>query len=155
MAPGTKAALYRGYDPEQVIKQFRYEHESYGGGHSNGALTLIKSIHHIEDFTPMFTMQANQEQELLNALREDIVLHLRMTGMTVVTSNDDADGGFTYKYTSDNSHGSISVQTAVHQMTMRRYPVPSGLNDVELKIDLEETWTRPASETQWWMSAVD
>jgi len=153
--PGNESCLYRSYDPEQVIKQFRYERESYGGGHSQGASNLIKSIHHSQDFTPRFTMQANQERELLNALREDIVLHLRMTGMTVVATNDEADGGFTYKYTSENSSGSISVQTPAHQMTMRRYSVPSGLDDVELKIALEETWTRPASETQWWMSAVD
>jgi hypothetical protein len=153
--PGNESCLYRSYDPEQVIKQFRDEHENYGGGHSHGAVTLIKSIHHIQDFTPKFTMQANEERELLNALREDIVLHLRMTGMTVVATNDDAEGGFTYKYTSENSSGSISVQAPVHQMTMRGYPLPSGLDDVELKIALEETWTRPASETQWWMSAVD
>jgi hypothetical protein len=153
--PGNETYLYRSYDPEQVIKQFRYEGENYGGGHSRGSRNSVKFIQHTQDFAPWFTMQANQEQELLNALREDIVLHLRMTGMTVVATNDKADGGFTYKYTSDASSGSISVQTPVHQMTMRRYPVPSGLNDVELKIDLEETWTRPAIETQWWMSAVD
>jgi hypothetical protein len=153
--PGNETCLYRSYDPEQVIKQFRYEHQSYGGGHSNGAVTLIKSIHHIQDFTPIFTVQANRERELLNALREDIVIRLRMTGMTVVATNDKADGGFTYKYTSENSNGSISVQAPVHQMTVRSYPLPSGLDDVGLEIALEETWTRPASETQWWMSAVD
>ncbi len=153
--PQNESPLYQSYDPEPVIKKFRYEGESYGGGHGNGASQLIKYIRHSQDFTPRFTMQANRERELLNALREDIMLRLRITGMTVVATHDEADGGFTYNYTSGNSVGSISVQAPGHQMTVRRYFVPSGLDDVELKIALEETWTRPASESQWWMSAAD
>jgi hypothetical protein len=132
-----------------------YVGEGYSSGHSQGVGHLVKSIQHTQDFTENFAMQPNQERELLNALREDIVLHLRITGVTVVATNDKVDGGFTYKYTSGNSSGSISVQPRVRQMAMRSYPVPSELDDVELNIALKETWTRPASETQWWMSAVD
>ena len=43
-------------------------------------------------------MRANQEQELLNALREDIVLRLQSSGMRVLTTHDAADGSFTYQY---------------------------------------------------------
>jgi hypothetical protein len=100
-------------------------------------------------------MQANRERELMTALRENIVGWLRITGMNVVGTHDEADGGFTYKYTSGNSVGSISVQALEHLVTQRRYPVPSGLDDVALKIALEETWTRPKDETSWWMAAVD
>jgi hypothetical protein len=157
--PANESCLYRSYDrydPKQVIKQFMYVGEGYSSGHSHGSGHLVKSIQHTQDFTENFAMQANQERELLNALREDIVLRLRMTGMTVVAANDKANGGFTYKYTSGNSSGSISVQIPVHPMTMRSYyPSLSELDDVELNIALKETWTRPASETQWWMSAVD
>jgi hypothetical protein len=153
--PDNESSLYQSYDPERVIKNFRCKGENYGGGHGSGALQLIKYIRHSQDFTPRFTMQAKRERQLLNALREDIILQLRITGMTLVATEDEADGGFTYKYTSENSSGSISVQAPVYQMTIRRYPVPTGLDDVELKIALEETWTRPASESQWWMSAVD
>jgi hypothetical protein len=153
--PDNESSLYRSYDPEQVIKQFRDEHVSYGGGSSCGASQGIISIHHTKDFTPRFTMQANREQEMLHALREDIELRLRAPGLAVVAVSDQADGGFTYKYTSANSTGSISVQLPANYMTVRRYPVPGGLDHVELKIALDETWTRPASETQWWMSAAD
>jgi hypothetical protein len=151
--PGNESSLYQSYDPEQVIREFRYGSESYGSGNGNGALHLIKSIKHNREFIPRFTMQANREQELLIALRKDIVLHL--TGMTVVATHDDPDGSFIYKYTSGNSVGSISVQAPVHHMTVPRYPVPSGLDDVALNIVLEETWSRPASESQLWMAAVD
>lgn len=153
--PGNESSLYQGYDPERVIRNFRYGSESYGSGGGYGAVQLINSIRHNKNFIPRFTMPANRERQLLTALREDITLQLETAGMAVVATRNDADGGFTYKYTSRNSVGSISVQAPVHHMTMRRYPVPSRLDDVALNIVLEETWTRPASESQWWMSAVD
>jgi hypothetical protein len=153
--PENESSLYRNYDPEPVIKRFRYERENYGRGNYSGASQLVKSIHHSQGFTPSFTMQANRERELLNALREDIMLRLRMPGMTVTTINNAADGGFTYKYTTENGGGSISVQAPVRKTTVRRYPVPSDLDDVEFTIALEEMWTRPGSETQWWMAAVN
>jgi len=153
--PDNESSLYQSYDPEQIVKKFRFEGESYSGGHGYGATQLIQYIRHSQDFTPRFTMQARRERELLNALRKDIVFRLHITGMTVVASDDEADGGFTYKYTSGDSSGSISVHAPVHHVTVRRYPVPAGLDDVELKIALEETWTRPASESKWWMSVVD
>ena len=153
--PENETMLYQGYDPEQVIKKFRYEGEGHGGGDGKGAVQLIKSIRQSREFTPRFTMQADRERELLNALRDDIMLRLRNTGMKVVATHDEADGAFTYKYVSGSSAGSISVQAPDHHVTVRRYPVPSGLDDVNLKIALEESWTRPASETQWWMAALD
>jgi hypothetical protein len=59
------------------------------------------------------------------------------------------------EYISGNSVGTISVQAPEYDVTMRRYPVPSGLDDASLNIVMEETWTRPASETRWWMSVVE
>ena len=37
----NQTAFYRSYDPEQVIKHFRYPGQSYGGGHGSGAVQLI------------------------------------------------------------------------------------------------------------------
>jgi hypothetical protein len=153
--PENETALYQNYDPERVIKNFRYEGESYGGGYGYGAVPLIKSIRQNKDFTPRFTMRSDRELDLMNALHQDILLWLRVTGANLVATHDEADGGFTYRYISGKSVGSISVQAPFHHTTERRYPVPSGLDDVVLKIALEETWTRPESETGWWMSMVD
>ena len=153
--PQNESAFYQSYDPEQVVSKFRYPGEGFGGGHGNGATQLIKHIRLTKDFSPRFTTQASRVQDLLNALRQDIMLRLRMTGTTVLGTHDDADGGFTYKYAFRNSVGSISVHAPVHEATARRYPVPNGLDDVHLYITLEETWTRPATETQWWMAAVE
>lgn len=153
--PENESPIYQSYDPEPIIKQFRYEGEGYESGHGKGASQLITYIHHNQDFMRRFTMQADRERQLLSALREDILLRLRMTGMNVVAAHDETDGGFTYRYTFANSVGSISVQAPGRETTERRYPVPSGLDDVELKIALGETWTRPARDSSWWMSAAD
>ncbi len=154
-SPENETALYQSYDPEPVINKFRYEGEGHEDGSGIGSSNGIKSIQHSRDFRPRFTMQAHRVRELVNALREDIILRLRTTGVNVVATHDESDGGFTYKYTSGNSVGSISVQAPEQNVTERKYPMPSGLDDVALKIALEETWTRAANETQWWMAAVD
>jgi hypothetical protein len=77
--------------------------------------TWIKSIKHNEDFTPAFTIRADRERELLDALREDIVLRLQVNETNVTAIHDAPDGGFTYKYSSGNSVGSISVQPLAHK----------------------------------------
>lgn len=153
--PENETALYQNYDPEGVIKNFRYEGENYGGGRARGAVQLINSIRQSKDFTPHFTMRSDRERDLMTAVRQDILLWLRIKGTNVVASDVGADGGFTYKYVSGNSVGSISVQAPVHHTTERLYPVPSGLEDVDLNITLEETWMRPERETRWWMAMVD
>ena len=70
-----------------------YPGEGFDGGHGNGATQLIKHIRLTKDFSPRFTMQASRVQDLLNALRQDIMLRLRMTGTTVLGTHDDADRG--------------------------------------------------------------
>jgi hypothetical protein len=151
----NETSFFQSYDPEQVLKAFR-EPWGYSSGHPNGSSNGIKSILHNQGFTPGFAMPVSRKQELLDALCEDVLLHLRYTGMTVVASYRESDGGLTYKYKSGSSVGKISVHPPYHDAYMRRnMALPSGLDDVRLNILIEETWTRPASETPWWMSMVD
>ena len=153
--PTNETLLYQTYDPEPVIQRFRDPGQYHGDGHGEGSLHLIKSIQHWQDFTPGFTMQTNLEQQLLDALHQDILLRLRATGTHMVSTRNEPNGGFTYQYTSGHSIGSISVQPPGHRLVVRRYSLPKGLDDVGVKIVLKETWTRPPSETTWWMAAFD
>ena len=151
----NETSFFQSYDPEQVLKAFR-EPWGYSSGHENGSSNGIKSILHNQGFTPGLAMQVSRKQELLDAICEDVLLHLRYTGMTVVASYRESDGGLTYRYKSGSSVGKISVHPPYHDAYMRRnMALPSGLDDVRLDILIEETWTRPASETRWWMSMVD
>jgi hypothetical protein len=153
--PENQSQFFTGYNPKPVVAKFQYD-EGFHGGDGNGASQGINSILHSKNFEPGFTMQADRKQELLNALREDILFRLRTTGMTVVASHDEEDGGFTYKYISGNSIGSISVLAPVHDSGVhRQYQLRAGLDDISFRINMEETWTRPASEHQWWMAMAD
>lgn len=157
IVPGSinESLLYRTYDPVPVFIQFRDEQKGHGEGGGSAAGRGIKSIHHSRDFDQMFAMQANRKQELLNALRQDILNRLHMPGTTVVVTDAQPNKGFTCEYISGNSHGSISVEVPAPAEIVRHYPLPNGLEDVQVRIDLEETWTRPPNETQWWMSDAD
>jgi hypothetical protein len=154
-SPQNETALYQNYDPEPVIKKFRYEGESYGGGSGIGSGNGIKSIQHSREFMPRFTMQANRQSELMKALHEDVLGWLRATSTNVVASHEESNGGFTYKYASGNSVGSISVKPPNPAPVHRNMALPAGLEDVTVTIAMEETWTRPANETQWWMAMAD
>jgi hypothetical protein len=153
--PDNQTRFLQSYDPEPVIRNFRDQRESYQNADGAGAESLIRSIHQTRNFQPGFTMQSDREPQLLIALRDDIVLRLRSSGASITATLDDADGGFTYQYSAPGSVGSITVRPPKYHAATRRYPVPTGLDDVYLQINLEETWIRPKSTTEWWMAMVD
>jgi hypothetical protein len=153
--PENQSQFFRSYNPTAVTAKFQYD-EGFHSSEGNSADQGIRSIRHHAEFVPRFIMWTDRKRELLNALREDILLRLRTTGTSVVAIRDEGDGGFTYKYAADNSIGSISVHAPVHDPEVQRqFQLKTGLDDISVDIALEETWTRPASETKWWMAATD
>ncbi len=151
----NQSQFLRSYNPTSVVTKFQYDagsHSSEGKGFRSG----IRSIRHNAEFVPRFIMWSSRKQELLNALREDILLRLGSTGAKVVSAHDEADGGFTYNYAARNSTGAISVKAPVHDPGVHRhFQLAPGLDDISVDIALQETWTRPVSETKWWMAAVE
>lgn len=153
--PENQSVFFRTYTPMPVVEKFKCSGDSHVGS-VRGAVQLIKSIHHTGEFTPGFTMAADRKQELLPALRDDIVLRLRATGATVLSTQEEADGGFTYNYAADRSLGSISASAPFHDTDVhRQFQLCPELIDISFKITLKESWTRPPHGTQWWMAAVD
>jgi hypothetical protein len=155
----NQSKFFRTYDPQPVYAKYQYD-AGWHGGHGEGCGMGFRSIRHFADFTPGFTIRVDRKQELLDALRNDILLQFRNTGTNVVATHDQADGGFTYKYVAGNSIGSISVEPPVHDEGLKRNtPLEAlfgpGLDDIRFKVALEERWTRPAAETPWWMAMMD
>ncbi|UWZ83265.1 hypothetical protein [Occallatibacter riparius] len=90
--PDNQSKFFRTYDPQPVYA--KYQHD--GGlsvGHGQGCGPGFRSIQHFADFTPGFTIRVDRKQELLDALRNDILLQLRNTGTNVAATHDQADGG--------------------------------------------------------------
>ena len=153
--PANQSLFLRSYNPTLIVKKFQYD-EGFQIGQGSGASSGIRSVRHTAEFVPGFIIWANRKQELLNALREDVLSRLRTTRTIILSAHDEADGGFTYNYAAGNSIGSISVKAPVHGSgVQRRYQLAPGLEDISVDIALQETWTRPANETKWWMAALD
>jgi hypothetical protein len=85
----------------------------------------------------------------LSCKREDVVSRLRFTNTTVVASHEGPNGGFTFNYVAGNNVGSISAEQSANDSVWWNHVLARGYEDVTVKIALEETWTRPASETRW------
>ena len=154
-AAQNESHLYQSFHPDEVIKMFNIQVRSTWSFQDSSSSPRVNSIHHDRHFNHRFTMQASRKPELLNALRVDVLSRLSMPGVTVTAFKKQADDGFTCNYTFDNGAGSISVQAPTRQTTLRRDPLSSDLDDVEVTTELEETWKRPASQTSWSMAAVD
>jgi len=155
--PDNQSEFFKTYNPQPVYTPFQHD-EGWNGGHGEGSSPGYRSIRHHAEFTPGFTMRVDRKQELLDALRNDILLRFRNTDTKIVASHNEADGGFTYKYVAGNSTGSITVQPPVHDAVQRVTPLEAlygpGLDDLRFKVALKETWTRPANETPWWMKLM-
>jgi hypothetical protein len=154
--PDNQSEFFKTYNPQPVYTPF--QHDGCSVGHGEGSSPGYRSIRHYAEFTPGFTMRVDRKQELLDALRNDILLRFRNTDTKIVASDNEADGGFTYKYVSGHSIGSISVQPPVHDEVQRVTSLEAlfgpGLDDLRFKVALKETWTRPANETPWWMKLM-
>jgi hypothetical protein len=149
--PQNQSVFLRAYNPEQVIRKFRCD-GTFGAGSMTSATSEIHWIKHQAGFYPEFTIESDKGADLMKALRADIVNWFLITNTNVVANQESPNGGFTYEYASGRSAGSISVQPPVHRSVQRRTActaLPSGLEDVTLKIDIEETWTRPTTEKLW------
>jgi hypothetical protein len=141
--PQNQSSFLKSYDPEQVIKTFRYPGEGSGGGHNSGASSGVGSVHHTAGFDPYFTIQSSRKPDLLTALNEDVLRRLALADARLVRKSVESDGGFRYEYASGNSVGSISVHPPSSGIVHRNMPLPAGLEDITVDIQLEETWTRP------------
>ena len=144
--PENQSSFLKGYDPEEVIKRFRVKGWGSGGGHGSGAASPgTQSIEQTADFEPWFPIESSRKIELMTALSDDVSCQLALAGARVLGKGGEPDGGFKYEYTSGNSVGSISVHPPGPADIRRNLGLPGGLEDITLKIELKETWTRPAS----------
>ena len=143
--PQNKSSFLQTYDPEGVITRFRYKGQNFSQSRSVGAAPDTRSIKHTADFDPEFTIESSRKAGLMTALKEDVMRRLALTDTKVVGKSEGADGGFEYEYVSGQSAGSISAHPPTPANVQRNMPLPNGIEDVTLEIDLKETWSRPPS----------
>lgn len=143
--PQNQSAFYRGYDPEEVVERFRNPYEGYGRLSDSSAVQDTEFVKHSKGFEPQFTIESYRKAELVNAIDQQIRSELEVTGTHVIYRFEEPSGNFGYKYATPNGGGSIVVHLPEPYAVTRNMPLPSNLEDISLKIDLEETWNRPTS----------
>jgi hypothetical protein len=143
--PQNRSTFLKGYNPEEVIKKFRYP-ESFGSGHSSGAGSDTVSVHHNSGFDGEFAIESSRKLELMAALNEDVLRQLALTDTRVVGKSVEPEGGIRYEYVSGNSVGSISVHPPKPAGFHRNAAMPTTVEYVSWEIKLDETWTRPSSQ---------
>jgi hypothetical protein len=143
--PQNQSAFYRVYDPEEILKRFRSPKEGYGEGFNSGAVQDTEFIRHSKSFEREFTIESRRKTELVAAIDQQIQNELQLPGTHPVNRVEEPSGNFKYNYTTPNGGGFIVVHLPVYCPVQRNMALPDGLEDLCLKINLEETWNRPTS----------
>jgi len=141
--PQNQSAFYKGYDPEEVFKRFRSTSQSYSSGSYTGAEQGTELVRHSKGYDPHFTIESRRKTELVTATEQRIRDDLQVTGTRVTSRFEEASGNFGYNYTTPNGSGSITVHLPVQDEIQRNIKLPGGLEDISVKIDLQEIWNRP------------
>lgn len=143
--PQNQSVFYRGYDPEEVVKRFRAD-GSDSSLSGSGAGQNTEFIRHFKHLEAHFVIASSRKTEFVTAINEQIQSELQGTSTHVVDRVEEPDGNFGYQYTTPNGGGSILVHLPVHDdLIHRNIALANGLEDIALRIELEETWNRPGS----------
>ncbi len=142
MYPSLKneSAFLRAYDPKSVVRQFIYQHESYGEGDGSGGGAGTKFVMHDSHFDEHFTMRTDQKDPLMVAVGHDASQELTLNGAQILSQSGTPSTGFHFQYAIGNSIGSISIDPPAPGTVHRNMPLPDGFEDVSLNIDVREHW---------------
>lgn len=138
-SPQNESTFLRAYDPKAVVRPF-FALEGYSESRESGGGAGTKFVTHSAGFGEHFTMRADQADSLMVAVNNDISQRLLLNGARILNQSWTPSIGFRYQYATGNSIGSLTVQPLSPGAIRRNMPLPSGLEDVSLNIDVREQW---------------
>lgn len=130
--PELRSAFLDTYNPDSVIKPFMSPRWIGSLGNSDvpeggsGTATFKKT------FEARFAMQSHDRQRLANALRDQIVVELKASGVTFEQHGNDAEG-FKFRYVEGKSAGSITLKP-VQQLDEDHLGGPNGSGPSKLSL---------------------
>jgi len=136
----NESAFLRAYDPKVVLMPFIYEMQGYTepGGIGGGAGTRF--VTHSAHFGEYFAIRVERKDSLMAAVNENIAQRLLVSGAQILNESGTSSSGFRFDYKTRNTLGSVSIRPLSPGAVHRNMPLPDGLEDVSLDIEVREQW---------------
>ena len=136
----NESAFLRAYDPKVALMPFIYEMQGYTepGGIGGGAGTRF--VTHYAHFGEYFAIRVERKDSLMAAVNENVAQRLRVSGARILNESGTPSSGFHFDYETRNTLGSVAIQPLSPGAVHRNMPLPDGLEDVSLNIDIRERW---------------
>jgi len=139
-SPENESGFLRAYDSKAVVQPFIYREESLSEGRASGGGAGTKFVTHSAGFNEYFAMRADQADSLMVAVNHDVSTRLLLSGSRILSQSGTSSTGFRIEYATRNTIGAISIQPLAPGAVHRMMPLPDGLKDVSLNIDVREEW---------------
>jgi hypothetical protein len=137
--PENESAFLRDYHPGNALRRFYLPNEPCTWGSSHGSNSDNHYVHHSLDFQSDCIIKTNLKKQLVDVIQAEISRR-QLTHAYVTQKHEEPNGGYSYTYKSGNSVGSIMVDPVEHPFVQRDRPLPEDLEDVRIKLRIEEKW---------------
>lgn len=138
--PENESAFLRDYHEGNALERFYLPNEPCTWGSSHGSNSDNHYVRHSLDFQSDCIIKTNLKKHLVDAIQAEISRRLELTHASVTKKHEEPNGGYSYTYKSGNSVGSIMVDPLEHPFAQRDKPLPEDLEDVRIKLRMEEKW---------------
>lgn len=139
--PENESVFLKSYDPRKTVEPFRCDGRSFHEGTRTGDNgTVPPFVSHERGFDEFFPIKLADKVPLMQAVRRELEGALLHSGARIVSETGNPDTGFQYSYVSGKSAGTVSIRFNPDPGVFRNMPLPEGLEDIVLKIEVEEKW---------------
>jgi len=137
----NESAFLKSYSPQPVVDAFKCKtcaSELLSGG---GAAAGRRFVKRTVNFDSTFAIRPEQQLDLMNALRADLLTRLGACGARVLRQTSSAHEGFRADYACNTSVGSVSIlPLGLARPDVQGGLPPQGLQQVTLHVVIDERW---------------
>ncbi|WP_162601521.1 hypothetical protein [Occallatibacter savannae] len=139
-APENESAFLRTYSLKRVVLPFVDPPGGISDHTGSAGVAGEDKVEHTADFGESFPMRSDRRVPLMQAVYNDLGQQLRTSGMQILSQSGDVSTGFKIRYRSGKSFGAVSISPLTPGKVQRNMPLPFGLEDVEVAVEIREKW---------------
>jgi len=139
-APESQTTFLRTYSLKSAVLPFVEPSGGTSDLSGSGGGAGMESVEHTADFGEYFTIRSERKGLLLPAVYYDIRQQLKTSGVQVLSQSGDLSNGFTFRYRSGNSFGTVTVHPLEPGKVQRNLALANDLEDVGIRVEIKEEW---------------